>query len=255
MVKKSLHENPYIVQIAGGDLEIIKKAVLILNQVEGIDGIDLNCGCPVPKVVSQNAGSALLKDLDKMARIIECIKKYSNKRYTSVKTRLGFVEKIPTKIAKVCENAGADFVAVHGRTRAGGYKAEVDYEAIKEFKSSIKIPVIANGDIDSFQKAKFVKEITKCDGLMIGRGAIGNPWIFYQIKNSINKVKKDKIKKIVLKHFHLVVDFYGESGIKIFRKHLHAYSKSFENAAAFRDKINKIVSFKELEIEIEKFFD
>ena len=254
MLQKSPHETPYIVQIAGSDLGVIKKAVMILNEIEGIDGIDLNCGCPVPKVVSQNAGSALLKDLDHMAKIIECIKKHSNKRYTSVKTRLGFSEKIPSIIAKICENAGADFVAVHGRTRAGAYKAEVDYEAIREFKSSIKIPVIANGDIDSYEKAKFVKDSTGCDGIMIGRGAIGNPWIFYQIKNELPRMKKEKIKEIVLEHFNAVIDFYGENGIKIFRKHLHTYSKSLPNASIFRDKINKISYHVEMKEEIERFF-
>ncbi len=254
MIQKSPLETPYIVQIAGSDVDVIKKAVLILNEVEGIDGIDLNCGCPVPKVISQNSGSALLKDLDQMAKIISCIKKYSNKRYTSVKTRLGFSEKIPSKIAKVCENEGVDFVAVHGRTRSGGYKAEVDYDAIKEFKDSTNLPIIANGDIDSFQKAKFVKEKTNCDALMIGRGAIGNPWIFYQIKNSLSEIKKDKIKEIIREHLNEVIKFYGKNGVKIFRKHLHLYSKTLPNASAFRDKINKISNPQSLVDEIENFF-
>ncbi len=240
MVEKSPLETPYIVQIATGDEEVAKKAVLILNKIEGIDGIDLNCGCPVPKVVSQNAGSSLLKDLDQMARVIDTIKKYSNKRYTSVKTRLGFNEKIPQKIAKTIENAGADFMSVHGRTRAGKYKAPVDYEAIKIAKQSVKIPVIANGDITTYQKVKEVRKLTGCDGVMIGRGAVGNPWIFYQIKNDLESVEREKIAQIVLEHYDAMLEFYGEKGAYIFRKHVHTYSKNFPNASQFRDTINRV---------------
>ena len=254
MLEKSPLETPYIVQIAGSNLEVIKEAVLMLNDMEGIDGIDLNCGCPVPKVVSQDAGSALLKDLPKMGKIIETIKKNSNKRYTSVKTRLGFDTKIPAQIAKLIEDSGADFMAVHGRTRSGGYKAQVDYEAIAKAKDAVSIPVIANGDITSFEVAKRVKEITGCNSLMIGRGAIGNPWIFYQIKNNLEIVKKEKIKEIVLEHFDNMVSFYGTRGVIMFRKHLHTYSKGLPNASSFRDKINKIDDIDRARKSIEEFF-
>ncbi len=254
MLEKSPLETPYIVQIAGSNLEVIKEAVLMLNDTEGIDGIDLNCGCPVPKVVSQDAGSALLKDLPKMGKIIETIKKHSNKRYTSVKTRLGFDTKIPAQVAKLIEDSGADFMAIHGRTRSGGYKAQVDYEAIAKAKDAVSIPVIANGDITSFEVAKRVKEITGCNSLMIGRGAIGNPWIFYQIKNNLEIVKKEKIKEIVLEHFDNMVSFYGERGVIMFRKHLHTYSKGLPNASSFRDKINKIDDIDKARESIEEFF-
>ncbi|MBR6952450.1 MAG: tRNA-dihydrouridine synthase family protein, partial [Campylobacter sp.] len=145
MLEKNEFESPFIVQIAGSDEEVIKKAVFILNEFDGIDGIDLNCGCPVPKVVKQNAGSALLLNLDKLSRLIETIKKHSNKKFTSAKVRLGFDEKIPEIVAKAVENAGADFIAMHGRTRKGGYTAKVDYDAIANAKKAIKIPLIANG--------------------------------------------------------------------------------------------------------------
>ncbi|MDR1976236.1 MAG: tRNA-dihydrouridine synthase family protein, partial [Campylobacteraceae bacterium] len=153
MLEKSPDETPYIVQIAGSDIGNIIKAVEILNDIEGIDGIDLNCGCPVPKVVAQDAGSSLLKDLPHLARIIEAIKKHSNKRYTSAKVRIGFVEKIPETIARAVENAGADFMSIHGRTRAGGYKAEVDYDAIKRARAAVQIPIFANGGITTYEKA------------------------------------------------------------------------------------------------------
>ena len=254
MISKHQSESPYIVQIAGSDESVIKEAVLILNDVEGIDGIDLNCGCPVPKVVGQNAGSALLKDLPLMQKLIETIKKYSNKEYTSVKARLGFVEKIPVEIAKAAQEAGADFITFHGRTRAGGYKAKVDYEAIKIAKEAVDIPVIANGDITDIQKYRYVLDYTGCDGAMIGRGAIGKPWIFYQIKQNAFEIDKDKKLEIILEHFDSIVDFYGNRGVFIFRKHLHTYSKGENNAASFRDKVNKIEDPKEMRKAIEEFF-
>ncbi len=254
MVEKSPQETPYIVQIAGTDLDVIKDAVLILNDMDGIDGIDLNCGCPVPKIVSQHAGSSLLNDLPRMAKIIETIKKYSTKEYTSVKSRVGFNDKYAQEIAKVCENAGADFVTFHGRTRAGKYKSKVDYDQIRLAKESVKIPVIANGDITSYEIAQYVREYTQCDGIMIGRGAVGNPWIFYQLKHSIKEVSKEKIQEIVLRHYDLMVDFYGDKGVSIFRKHLHTYSKGFPEASVFRDSVNRVDDKIVMREKIESFF-
>ena len=254
MLKKSPLEKPYIVQIAGSDPKVIKEAIKILNDIDGIDGIDLNCGCPVPKVVSQGAGSALLKNLPLMQKIIETIKEHSNKEYTSAKVRIGFVEKNILSIAQACQKAGVDFITVHGRTRAGGYKADVDYEAIKFAKQSVSIPVIANGDIDSFQKAKWVRDYTGCKSLMIGRAAVGNPWLFYQIKNSLESLDKAKISMVVSEHFEQILNFYGERGIVLFRKHLHTYSKGLEGASAFRNKVNQIAKADKMKEAIEEFF-
>ena len=254
MIEKSPEESPYIVQIAGSDIDVVKEAVLILNDIEGIDGIDLNCGCPVPKIVSQNSGSSLLTDLPQMSRIIETIKKYSNKEYTSVKSRLGFDEKIAADIARSCESAGADYITFHGRTRAGKYKSLIDYTPIKEAKMAVNIPVIANGDITSLEIAQHVREYTGCDGIMIGRGAVGNPWIFYQLKHNLKYIDKEKIQEIVLRHYDLMIEFYGEKGVSIFRKHLHTYSKGFREAADFRDKINRIEDKALLREKISQFF-
>lgn len=254
MLTKSPLETPYIVQIAGSDIDVIKEAVLILNDIEGIDGIDLNCGCPVPKVVSQEAGSSLLLNLPHMQKVIETIKTYSNKRYTSAKVRLGFVDKIPEEIAKACESAGVDFMSMHGRTRAGGYKAEVDYEAIARAKAAVRIPIIANGDIASYEKALHVRKITGCKSLMIGRGAVGNPWIFYQIKNELPYVEKTKILEIVLEHFDAMIAFYGSQGVSVFRKHLHTYSKGFSAASEFRDRVNRIDEASTMREAISDFF-
>lgn len=254
MLQKSPLESPYIVQIAGSDLGAIKEAVLILNDIEGIDGIDLNCGCPVPKIISQEAGSSLLLNLPHMQTIIETIKKHSTKRYTSAKVRLGFNTKIPEEIAKACESAGVDFMSMHGRTRAGAYKAEVDYEAIARAKASVTIPVIANGDITSYEKALHVKEVTGCNSLMIGRGAVGNPWIFYQIKHGHKEIEKEKILEIVMEHFDAMVDFYGDKAMGIFRKHLHTYSKGFREASEFRNRINRIEDESQMREAICHFF-
>lgn len=254
MLEKSPLETPYIVQIAGSDVNNIKEAVLILNDIEGIDGIDLNCGCPVPKMISQEAGSSLLLDLPKMQKIIETIKTHSTKRYTSAKVRLGFNTKIPEEIAKACESAGVDFLSVHGRTRSGGYSAEVDYAAIAQAKQAVNIPVLANGDITSYDKALHVKELTGCKHLMIGRGAVGNPWIFYQIKHELLSVEKEKIAQIVLEHYDSMCVFYGEKGPSIFRKHLHTYSKGMREASEFRDRINRIDDAVAMRETIQAFF-
>ncbi len=256
MLEKSTLEEPYSIQIAGSDTEIIKRAVDIINEQDGVDIIDLNCGCPVPKVVNNLQGSALLSDLKKMGKAIETIKNYSTKDYTSVKIRLGFAEKNHLDIAKVCEDNGADFIAVHGRTRQGKFKAPVDYDAIAEIKQAVNIPVIANGDIDSRDKANWVLERTKCDGIMIGRGAVGKPWIFKEIKDNLDHTSKELIAKVVLEHFDQMINFYGDYGVILFRKHLHTYSKyGYKNATGFRDIVNRVTDVKESREIIENFFN
>ncbi|SFV90393.1 tRNA dihydrouridine synthase B [hydrothermal vent metagenome] len=255
MLKKAPSEDPYSIQIAGSDLEVIRKAVEIINEREGITAIDLNCGCPAPKVVNNLQGSSLLTDLPQMGRVIETIKKYSNKPYTSVKMRLGFNEKNHVKIAKIAEASGADYIAVHGRTRAGRYKAAVDYDAIAQIKASVSIPVIANGDIDSVQKARWVLEHTGADGIMIGRAAVGKPWIFQQIKEGRDEVSGALIKAVVLEHFDQMVAYYDRYGAIMFRKNLHAYSKAgYQGASAFRDTINRLDEPVQMREVIEAFF-
>ncbi len=252
MLQHAPSETPFIVQIAGGDAQIIKKAVEILNKFDGIDGIDLNCGCPVPKVVKQGAGSALLTDISRLQKIIETIKTNSNKKFTSVKIRLGFNEKNAHEIAPFIERAGADYICVHGRTRAGGYHAKVDYEAIARVKSSVKIPLIANGDINS-QNFTQVLKTTNANGAMIGRASIGHPWVFAEIKTSKSADEALK-KRVILYHFERMVCHYGAHGIAIFRKHLHEYSKGKADAANFRQEINQISDEAQMRNLIENFF-
>ena len=254
MLEKSPLEDPYSVQIAGADTDIVKRAVEVLNEQEGIDIIDLNCGCPVPKVVGHGSGSSLLLNLPLMAEIIKTIKETSNKELTSVKIRLGFEEKNHVDIAKVVEDSGADFLAVHGRTRAGKFKAAVDYDAIAEIKKAVNIPVIANGDIDSYEKAKWVLDHTGADGVMIGRGAVGAPWIFHQLRTGEEYVSQEIKHQIVMEHFDKMIEFYGEYGAILFRKHTHTYSKGYRGASALRNQVNTVDDVKEFRAILDDFF-
>ena len=254
MLKKSPLEDPYSVQIAGSNVDIVRAAVEILNEQDGIDIIDLNCGCPVPKVVGHGSGSSLLLDLPLMGEIIKTIKETSNKNMTSVKIRLGFEKKNHVEIAKIVEDSGADFVAVHGRTRAGKFKAEVDYDAIREIKEAISIPVIANGDIDSYSKAKWVLEHTGVDGVMIGRGAIGSPWIFHQLRSGSEFIDQKLKHEIIMEHFDKMIEFYGAHGVSMFRKHTHTYSKGYKGASMLRNDVNHIDDISDYRALIDDFF-
>jgi len=254
MLEKSPNEDPYSVQIAASEVDMARRAVEVLNEQEGIDIIDLNCGCPVPKVVGHGSGSSLLLDLPHMGNIIKTIKDTSNKNLTSVKIRLGFEKKNHIDIAKMVEDSGADFLAVHGRTRAGKFKAAVDYDAIKEIKEAISIPVIANGDIDSYEKAKWVLEHTGADGVMIGRGAVGAPWIFHQLRSGTEYIDKNLKHEIIMEHFDKMIEFYGEHGVSMFRKHTHTYSKGYRGASVLRNKVNSISDIKEYRDTIDEFF-
>ena len=240
MLEKSELEDPYSVQISASDADVARRAVEVLNGEEGIDAIDLNCGCPVPKVFGHGSGSALLDDLPRLTSILRAIKETSNKSTLTAKIRLGVNEKNHVQIAQEIEATGVDFIAVHGRTRAGKFKAPVDYDAIAEIKEAVSIPVIANGDIDSFEKAQWVLEHTKADGVMIGRGAVGAPWIFHQLKSGSAEIALDLKHAIIMEHYDKMIEFYGPRGVAMFRKHTHTYSKGYLGASAMRDRVNRI---------------
>jgi len=254
MLTKSPNEDPYFVQLAGNKPDIMQLAVEKLNMMQGIAGIDLNCGCPAPKVFNHGSGSNLLGDLPRLQMMLKTIKKYSNKHYTTAKIRIGIDEKIPVDIAKAVEDCGVDFIAVHGRTKKGAYKAAVDYDAIAAIKEAVKIPIIANGDITDVAKAKYVLNHTKADGVMIGRGAVGKPWVFHQISSNNETISNALKKEIIIEHFHKMIEHYEEYGVVMFRKHLHTYSKGYDGANNFREKINTITSSKEMLKVIKEFF-
>jgi len=254
MLEKSPNEDPFFIQLAGNKTEILIAAIEKLNEIDGIAGIDLNCGCPAPKVFNHGSGSNLLGDLPRLQSMLRTIKKYSNKQYTTCKVRIGVDEKIPIDIAKAIEDCGIDFIAVHGRTKKGAYKAAVDYDAIAAIKQNISIPVIANGDITDLEKAKYVLEHTKADGIMVGRGAIGKPWVFHQISSNNETISNELKKEIIIEHLQKMIMHYNEYGVVMFRKHLHTYSKGYDGANNFRDKVNTITDSKEMLELINQFF-
>ncbi|MBX7490356.1 tRNA dihydrouridine synthase [Helicobacter turcicus] len=242
MVEKSPLETPFALQIAGNDFGIIRQAVEFLNtQKDNITILDFNCGCPAPKVSSHGSGSSLLKDLNKLVEILKLIREVSEIPYLSVKVRLGFDQKIPLEIAKALNDAPVDYVVVHGRTRADGYKKErIDYDSIALMKCNLKVPLIANGEINSAKKSQEVLELTGADGVMIGRAAVEKPWIFAQIKEGFIEESVELRGRVTLEHFERTIDFRGDYGAIMFRKNLHAYSKGLKGASEFRSKVNVI---------------
>ena len=246
--KKSLYRAnfdneiaPISAQIAGAEPDKLAEAARY--QIDnGAQIIDINMGCPAKKVCRRLAGSALLQDEDLVARLLDAAVGAVNAPVT-LKTRLGYEngrENI-LRVAKRAEQAGIAAIAIHGRTREDMYTGEARYELIREVKESISIPVIANGDIDSAQKAQRVYELTGCDAVMIGRAAQGQPWIFRDIEHflrtgeSLAAPSVSEIKEIVLAHLQELYEFYGEySGCRIARKHIAWYTTGIPNSNAFR---------------------
>ena len=239
MMQKSPIEKPYFVQVAANNVENAIKAVEIINEIDWIDGIDINLGCPVNKARRSGFGGVLLKDenINLLKDIVSSIVKTS-KKIVSAKMRLGFDEIVAVDRAKLLEDLGVEFLTVHGRTVKQMYKGEANYEEIKKVVENVNIPVIANGDVTDFKKAEYVLNFTSASGVAIGRGAVGKPWIFLEMKQKGNITQKQK-KEVILEHFNQMISYYGEYGVILFRKHAHAYSKGISKASEFRSKINE----------------
>jgi len=253
MIQKNENETPYSVQIAAHNAEVAKAAIEVLNEYDFIDGIDLNVGCPVKKAIKSGYGGNLLNEPDNLSKIISTIAKTHNKKFFSVKMRIGFDEINGVERAKLIEDSGAEILTVHGRTVKQMYNGDTNYDEIKNIKNALKIPVLANGNIDSYQKAKWVMEYTNSDGVMIGRGAIGNPWIFKEIKEQRNVTKEEK-KDVIISHLKSMIEWYGDYGVILFRKHLHTYSKGYPGASEFRTKLNQITNPQEMLELVQNFF-
>ena len=254
-------KRPVAVQIFGSDLDAIKCATKYVSKYADI--IDINMGCPAPKVVKNGDGSRLLLNLELIGKIVETAVKNSNGIPISVKIRKGWDKEniVAIEAAKIIESAGASMITIHGRTRDEYYSGNVDLEIIKKVKESVDIPVIGNGDIIDENSAARMFEYTGVDGIMIGRGALGNPWIFDKIiyylktgKYKDNVTNNEKLN-IILKHLDLLVKEKGETiAVKEMRKHIGWYIKNLKNSSKIRGIINTINDRKSLEYYLIEYF-
>ena len=247
-------EYPVSLQLFGSDPKIISEQAKRIEELP-FQILDINMGCPVPKVVKNGEGSALMKNPKLVYEIVYQTARAIQKPVT-VKIRKGFDDTCinAVEIAKIIEEAGGAAVAVHGRTREQYYSGKADWEIIRQVKEAVSIPVIGNGDVTSGEKALEMRERTGCDGVMIGRGAQGNPWIFHELLEYDRTGKlpprpsKEQIKETMLRHARLQLEFKGEYlGIREMRKHVAWYTKGMEGSAKLRDDINKVESYAELE--------
>ena len=269
-LRRANHEGevePISVQIAGADPHMMAQAAL-LNIERGAQIIDINMGCPAKKVCNVASGSALLKDEPLVAKILESIVQTVKKEHSQVpvtlKIRTGWDRdnKNAIQIAKIAVDCGIEMLTIHGRTKADLYRGEAEYETIAQVKSSISIPVVANGDINSPEKAAEVFKKTGADAIMIGRAAQGRPWIFREIAHYLktgNRLPNPKVAEIqhimnehLLDHYH----FYGEYvGVRTARKHIAWYCKGLKGSHAFRHHMNTIDDCKQQLAAVNNFFD
>ena len=253
-------KRPISYQIFGSDEESMEYAVRYMNDFADI--IDINMGCPAPKVVKNGDGSKLLLDLEKAKSIIETVVKASKVPVT-VKIRKGWDNDhiVATEIAKIAEEAGVFLITVHGRTRSEYYSGKADLEIIKKVKEAVNIPVIGNGDVVDEETAYEMFEKTGVDGIMIGRGSFGNPWIFKNIKyyletgNKLPKPTNEEKLDVIKRHIELAVKEKNEEiAVKELRKHISWYTKNLKNSSEFRNEMNKIENKEELIKYLDEYF-
>ena len=255
--------DPRSVQIMGADPVMMAEAARF-NADNGAQIIDINMGCPAKKVCNVAAGSALLRDEALVGRILEAVVGAVPEIPVTLKIRTGWDRdsRNGVRIGQIAEQSGIQALAVHGRTRADGYRGEAEYDTIRAIKASIAIPVIANGDITSPEKARFVLDHTGADAVMIGRAAQGRPWIFREIDHFLNtgeylpEPSLEEIRDILLNHLENLYAFYGEdTGVRVARKHIAWYSKGQPDGARFRARMNRTENVNE-QLDITRdFFD
>ncbi|MEW6165158.1 MAG: tRNA dihydrouridine synthase DusB [Pseudomonadota bacterium] len=242
--------EPIVVQIAGADPELLAQAARY-NVERGAQIIDINMGCPAKKVCNVMAGSALMQNEPLVAKILETVVAAVPGTPVTLKFRTGWnrENRNAPAIAHIAEDSGVRAIAIHGRTRADQYRGEAEYDTIADVKTRVRIPVIANGDIATAEKAKFVLDYTGADGVMIGRAAQGRPWLFREIEHFLNTgavppaLTFAEIHAILRAHLADLYDFYGaDTGVKIARKHIAWYTKGIVGAARFRHAMNRLES-------------
>ncbi len=247
-----LTAEPVAVQIAGSDPEQLAAAAIACVD-RGAQIIDINMGCPAKKVLKKLAGSALLRDESLVKEILAAVVSAVNVPVT-LKIRTGWDadSRNGVSIARIAEDCGIQALAIHGRTRACGYRGVAEYETISNIKKAISIPVIANGDITTLEKSLEVLRVTNADALMIGRGAQGRPWIFRELRQRLNKdekvtaLEKNELRDTMLDHLNDMHQFYGDStGVRMARKHLTWYCKNLLNADDFRYQVVRVDSASE----------
>lgn len=253
--------SPISVQIAGADPEMLATAAKY-NVDQGAQIIDINMGCPAKKICNVMAGSALLQDEKLVEKILYSVVRAVNIPVT-LKIRTGWDQqnKNALTVARIAESSGIQALAIHGRTRACAYRGEAEYNTIANVKAAVNIPVIANGDIATPEKAQQVLEYTQADAIMIGRAAQGRPWIFREIDYYINTGKRlpppevREIHSVLIQHLYDLYEFYGEyAGVRIARKHIAWYTKGLAGSASFRQKMNQLQTSKEQLYETNSFF-
>lgn len=262
LLETAPEERPVSLQLFGSDPDIISQMAACIEE-RPFDILDINMGCPVPKVAGNGEGSALMRNPKLVEQIISKTVRAIRKPVT-VKMRKGFTqsEVNAVEIAKIAEAAGASAIAVHGRTRDQYYSGNADWEIIRQVKEAVNIPVIGNGDVDSPQKARAMLDETGCDAVMIGRAARGNPWIFRQVSEYLTTgillppPGQQEVLEMMLRHARMQLEYKGEyTGIREMRKHVSWYTAGFPNSSRLRAAINMVETYEQLETLLRMYFE